>query len=584
MIEPEMKDGVPMCTLEMYEKDYADRHLVHGVIEKWAKEKPDVIALMHVDTNREWTWKQFSDTISALAIKLVDMGIQKGDFVATSLPYLAEHIFLEYACFKIGAIHVPLDMRLKPQEVIRCLSLVKAKVFCHLGKVNVLGKDVDFGQLAMAVKGKCPFIEHYIQFAAPEECNANAICAFVLAKEAEVLAKSVLTGGNPELGKKYQEACLSIKETDGCQVIYTTGSTGFPKPALQSHRGITSQNLCLAKGFDIGEEDLMLVNLPPSHVGGQAEQLMTPLFMGGKAVVMNAFKPDLTMEAIQKYKITAFGQIPALFSYEWMLPNYEDYDKSSLKFALYGGQAVSRQFLEKLAKMSPKFGTGDGLTEMCGFCTYSPLDGTVDDILAGVGYAMPISPLTIREPMKDDGTAGAEKAQGEIGDICFSGPQLFIEYVNDPENTKKTISKEGILYTGDLGSYNEKGLHFSGRSKLMIKPKGFNVFPTEVENFIADKLKDKVSGVACVGAKHEIITEAIVAFVVKKKDADVTVDEVNAAAKDMASYKRPSLVIIVDEMPLNRVAKTDYMTLKAQAKEAVEKIRAEGGWDAAAFK
>lgn len=579
MIEPDMKNGVPMCTLEMYEKDYADRHLVHGVIEKWAEEKPNEIAMIHVDSEKQYTWKAFNDVTTALALKLIDMGIKKGDCIATSLPFLAEHIFLEYACFKMGAIHVPLDVRLKPHEVIRCLSLVKAKVYCHLGKVNVLGKDVNFGEMAIAVKENCPFIEHYIQFAPPEECNPNAVCAFILSSEAGELARDVALGKNPELLKRYNEAHDSIEETDGCQVIFTTGSTGFPKPALLSHRGITSQNLCLAFGFKMKDDDSMLVNLPASHVGGQAEQLMTPLFMGGKVVVLNSFKPDLSLEAIQKYKVTTFGQIPALFNYEWMLPNYDEYDLSSLKFALYGGQSVSRQFLEKLSKMAPKFGTGDGLTEMSGFATYSPLDGTVDDILEGVGFAMPISPISIREKMNQDGSAGNEKPKGEIGEICFKGPQLFLKYINDEENTKKTISTDGWLYTGDLGTYDEKGLHFSGRSKLIIKPKGYNVFPTEVENYISDQLAEKVLSVGCVGAKHEIITEAIIAFVAVKPGAILTAEEVHSVCKGIASYKRPSHVVVLDEMPLNRVSKTDYVVLKERANEEVEKLRAEGKWD-----
>jgi acyl-CoA synthetase (AMP-forming)/AMP-acid ligase II len=453
--------------------------------------------------------------------------------------------------------------------------LVKAKAYCHLGKTE----HADFGALAIAVKQNCPFVEHFIQFSKPDECNEGALSAFTLAKEAEELAKKALTGNAPELAQKCGKAKASVVETDGCQVIYTTGSTGAPKPALLSHRGITTQNMTLGMGFDMTEEDSMCVNLPPSHVGGQAEQLMTPWFFGAKCVVLNIFKPDLTLEAIQKYKITLFGQIPALFVMEWRLPNYADYDLSSLKFGLYGGQAVSRQFLEQLKQMTPRFGTGLGLTETSGFCTYTPLDGTVDDILAGVGYAMPITPISIREPMREDGKAGKELKIGEVGEICFSGPQIFLGYVNDEEATRKTISTDGWLYTGDLGSYDKKGLHFAGRSKLMIKPKGYNVFPTEVENFIANELKEKVAGVACVGVEHEVFTEAIFTFVVPKAGQTVTAEEVHEVAKGMASYKRPTHVEIIPEMPLNRVAKTDNVSLKENAKSKVEELRAAGKWD-----
>ena len=576
MVKIEKKDGVPMCTLEQYEVDFADRHLVHGVIEKWAKEKPDEIGLICADDGREFTWKAIHESATALALKLIEMGFVKGDFLATSLPFLPEHIFLEYACFQIGVIHVPLDLRLKPPEVIRCLSLVNAKAYCHLGSTPI----ADFASMGKAVQENCPFVEHFIQFSAPDECNEGDISAFTLAKDAEALAHEVVSGKAPEIAKKYADAKAAVNETDGCQVIYTTGSTGFPKPALLSHRGITSQNLTLGMGFDMTEKDTMCVNLPPSHVGGQAEQLMTPWFFGGRCVVLHIFKPDLTLEAIQKYNITLFGQIPALFAMEWRLSNYSKYNLSSLKFALYGGQAVTREFLEKLSQMAPNFGTGLGLTETSGFCTYTPLDGTVDDILAGVGYAMPITPISIREPIQPDGTAGKELPAGEVGEICFSGPQIFLGYVNNEEATKNTISSDGWLYTGDLGSYDEMGLHLAGRSKLMIKPKGFNVFPTEVENFISNALKDKVAGVACVGVKHEVFTEAIFAFVVPQPGKSVTPEEVHEVVKEIASYKRPSHVEIIPEMPLNRVAKTDYVTLKEEANKIVEKLRAAGKWDA----
>ena len=481
----EYKNGIPQVTWKYYEEEYFDQHLVHEVLEKWAKEKPDEIAFISYNTGQEFTWKDFDRNATALAYKLLEIGVTKGDYIATSLPFLPEHIFLEYACFKIGAIIVPLDMRLKPNEVLRCVGLVKAKIYFHLGETDM----ADFSKIVEAVRDNQEYIEYFIQFSPPDACieekrEETVLSAWELAKDAEELYAQVEKGENQELKKRYDALHSNISETDGCMVIYTTGSTGYPKPALLSHQGITVQNLCLAMGFGMRKDDIMLVNLPPSHVGGQTEQLMTPWYMGGKNVVIDIFKADESLEAVQKYKVTLFGQIPALFNLEWRLPNYNTYDLSSLKFALYGGQSVSRPFLEKLALMAPKFGTGLGLTELSGFCTYTPLDGTIDDILAGVGFAMPITPISIRLPMKEDGNAGDTLPDGETGEICFSGPQVFLKYVNDPENTAKTISKDGWCYTGDLGYYNEEGLHFAGRSKLMIKPKGENVFPREVESFI----------------------------------------------------------------------------------------------------
>ena len=577
MIQIEKRNGVPQCTLEQYEQDYADRHLLHEVVAKWAAEKPDAIAIINADTEDEISWQRFDQTTTALAFKLIDMGFEKGDYFATSLPYLTEHIFLEYACFKIGVSIAPLDLRLKGPEVIRSLALLKPKGYAFLGKTP----HADFRELGKAVMANCPYVEHFIQFSHPDETIDGAIPGATLQAETQQLAMEVLANpAESEVFKKYREANQSVDENDGCLVIFTTGSTGYPKPALLSHRNITCQNMCLGRAFDIDGEARMLVNLPPSHVGGQTEQFMTPIFYGGVAVILHVFDAEKSLAAIQKYGINCFGQIPALFNLQWRLPNYDDYDLSSLKFALYGGQQVSRQFLEKLSGMAESFGTGLGLTESAGFATYSPLDGTVDDILAGVGYDMPVYPISIRSSMKEDGFAGDERPEGEVAEICFKGPQTFLGYVNNPDATAKTISKDGFIYTGDLGFVDDTGLHFSGRAKHVIKPKGYQVFPAQVEDHFCE-MREEVASCAAVGAEHEVFTEGIVCFVEKKPGAEITEEALKAHAKGLASYMRPLHYVILEPglLPLNRVAKTDYVTLKEMAAVEVAKLRENGGWD-----
>jgi len=204
----------------------------------------------------------------------------------------------------------------------------------------------------------------------------------------------------------------------------------------------------------------------------------------------------------------------------------------------------------------------------------------VDDILASVGYDMPVTPLSIRKPIQDDGGAGEELPDGEVGEICFAGPQVFIAYVDNDEAYRRTVSNDGVCYTGDLGYKSDKGLQFSGRLKLVIKPKGYQVHPAQIENHFLD-LKDKVSAAAAVGVEHEIFTEGVVLFVEKKEGVDLTVDELQAHAKGIAGYMRPSHYIILDagKFPLNRVAKTDYVLIKNQAKDEVEKLRGQSGWD-----
>ena len=151
-----------------------------------------------------------------------------------------------------------------------------------------------------------------------------------------------------------------------------------------------------------------------------------------------------------------------MYNLEWRLSNYSSYDLSSLEFAIYGGQGVPPEFLRRLAAMAPVCGTGLGLTESAGFCTYV----TSTEVLAGVGHAMPVYPFTIRGEMREDGAAGDELPAGSIGHVCFRGPQTFLGYVGNPQATRDTVSSDGWLYTGDMGSYTDAaGLRLHGRHK-----------------------------------------------------------------------------------------------------------------------
>jgi fatty-acyl-CoA synthase len=549
-------------------------HTINGIIEKWAKENPDKTALIFYDTGKEYTYKEFKDAILAMAYKLYNLGFKKGDIIATSLPFLYEHIVLGYACAKLGIMWCPMDLRLKPPEIMRNLSLLqeKCKMYCHLGKTSA----ANFGMIGAAVMKNNPWLKYVVQFSTPDDKYREGIIpAYKIAEEAKKEIVEALS--KPGLLDEFMSECSKVGEDDPILIIFTTGSTGYPKPAMLTNKGITCQNMCLSKGLYSDDNDRMLVNLPPSHVGGTTEQFMTPLFRGGSVVVLHIFDPAKSLDAIQKYKVTIMGQIPALFVMEWRLPNYSDYDLSSLKYAIAAGQPVDRLFLETLSKMAPNLFTGLGLTETSGFCSYTPTNLTLDEFTGTLGFDFPIYPMSIHNPMKDNGSAGEELPSGEIGEICYKGAQTFQGYFGNEEATRSTISTDSFLYTGDMGYIDDKGLHLAGRRKFLIKPKGYQVFPPEVEAFIAEL--PQVEFVGVIGAPHEVFTEGIIAYIRLREGESLTELEVMEHCKGMASYKRPSLVVFVDDFPLNRVAKTDYVALRERTDSDIKEARAKGGWD-----
>lgn len=545
---------------------------ISDYVEKYAEENPDKVALIEHNTGAKITWKEFNNHVDSYAAKLLSVGLKKGDIVATTCVLLKEHVFLMYACYRIGVIIAPLDLRLKVQEVQYSMDKMNPKAYFFLGKTSV----ADFRPIVEDVMKKTPSIKTYVQIQEEKDLVLNgAVCLRDFMSDAGKIVSEMKSSG------AIKKAREQVKKTDPCLIIFTTGSTGSPKPALLSHHNILVQNIGLVVGLEMTDQDSFLVNLPPSHVGCTTELLQTPIYCNATSVLLHIFDPKLSMEAIEQHKVTLLGQIPSLFSMEWRLPDYDKYDLSSLRLAIYGGQAVPRSFLDKMQTMAPNIFTGLGLTESAGFCTYTDIPSSVDDISKGIGFDMPLFPISIRDKMKEDGYAGDEKPKGEVGEICFSGHQVFLGYLGDPENTAKAISKDGFLYTGDVGYYDENGLHFSGRSKMVIKPKGYQVFPGDVENHISKKLIGKVSAVGCVGAEHDVFTEAIMAFVEVIDGKNVTAGEVIDACQDISSYSRPTHVEILKQgtMPLNRVAKTDYVVLKEKAKEIVKKLRFEGKWD-----
>jgi len=550
--------SLPRLSKNDFEQKFGERHLVHKVVSKWAKERSDSVAIISADTGQGVTWAELERATRGLATHLRELGYKKGDSLVSALPFSTQHIILEYACFRIGVIFAPIDLRLSLPEMIRSIRQVQPKGFAFPG-VTPLG---DFREAGRAIANECPFVSHKIQFSPPDETIPGATAASDLFERASQLA----TGPEDHMSGQ-------VGENDAALIIFTTGSTGSPKPALLSHRNITCQSMCISQAFFGGDSGMKtLVNLPASHVGGQTELLMGTLFGGGTAVVLGSFDPVRSLRAIQDYQVEIVGQIPAMFEFEWRVKAYQEFDLSSLKFAAYGGQQVSEAFVARMSTMAPWVGTGLGLTEAAGFCTYQLQPcGAARECAISLGSDMPVYPASVRREMRGDGFAGEELPDGETGHICFRGPQTFLGYLNDSASTAKTISQDGFLYTGDLGYKAADGLHMSGRAKWVIKPSGYQVFPADVEAHIC-ALSDKVASCAVVGVEHPVLSEAIVAFVEKKPGAQLSVPMLEKHARALASYMRPWHYVILEtgRIPLNRVAKADYVRLREMAKREVE--------------
>lgn len=562
-------------------KDRWKLPLVADYVKKWADVTPDNIALMSADSGVSFTYREFDEMITLYALGLKDLGIKKGDVIATQWLSTPEFFILTYACATVGAIISPLDIRLQVSEIIRDMNKISPAAFFCMGKTPLR----DFTEVSSSVAAGVKSLKHIIQHTpgAPDEAVNAGIKKFsdIFTRERlESLAE------NSSLTVALQKEYRNLDKRDPHIIIFTTGTTGFPKPALICNENTIINNAVFSREVGLwGTACRYLNSMPTSHVAGTCQGPMTVWLTGGTVITVNVYQPELILKYIQKYRPTWWGGVPTMFHMMWQLPSYADYDLSSLLYVLYGGSAVDTAFLKEMQKMAPSFGTALGMTECAGYFTATPKAIPLEEMAGQVGQVFPeLAPVTIRKPMNDDGTAGDEVPQGEVGEICVHGPIVFLGYYNDPGATAKMISKEGVLYTGDMGYFHDfgayRGLKFAGRRKFVIKPKGYLVFPDEVGDFIT-KHPD-VSQALVVGIPHRTYVDGVFAFVKPKPGAKVSPEDILEYCKGLAGYKRPVHVELWPEdkvFHVNRVGKIDVPAMIKEGEAVVEKLKSVGKWD-----
>jgi acyl-CoA synthetase (AMP-forming)/AMP-acid ligase II len=555
--------------------------LITDYVKRWALITPDNPALIGVDAGKEYSYKEYDELITLYALRLRKLGIKKGDVVVSQWLAWPEFFTLTYACATVGAIMTPLDVRLMPHEVIRDMSKIEPTAFFCLGKTAIR----DFRDVVKEVQGAVPSIKYIVQWI-PGGKDEDFLPGCLNFEEYFAPAALEELKQDNQLAEGLRRDYYELGTRDPHIIIFTTGSTGEPKPALICHENTLINNAVARRGTGLyGTDNRYLNCMPTSHVAGTCQGPMTIWFNGGTVVALSMFNPPAVLSTMQKYRPTSWGGVPTMFRMLWNHPDYENTDLSSLRRVLYGGSAVDVPFLEKMSTMAKTFGTALGMTECAGYFTQTPRAIPVEEMAGQVGQVFPeLAPVTIRKPMNEDGTAGAELPPGEVGEICVHGPIVFLGYYNNPEATAKTISKEGILYTGDMGYFHDfgtyKGLKFAGRRKFVIKPKGYLVFPDEVTDFISRH--PKVAQAQAIGLPHQVYDDGVFAFVQPKPGEDLTPEEIMEHCKNMAAYKRP---IHVELWPadqpflLNRVNKVDVPKMIEQGLKVIEKLRAEGKWD-----
>ena len=489
---------------------------------KWAMYLPNKIALKEIGSGRSLTYRQINNLGNSYANYFKNQWrVKKGDRIAIIAETCLEYMMLLSAAQKTGAILVPLNFRLSSRELDYLLGDAEPTVVLYQEKY--LESIMD-----------CP--------------NFRKIPVHVPLESSGALSY--------EMRDTFNETPqpVEITEDDPVLILYTSGTTGFPKGAIYTHKMMfwNSENTALRLGLTDGDRTINV--MPFFHTGGW-NVLQTPFLHRGATVAMlPKFDAELVLDLLESEQITIFMGVPTMLKMMADAARFESVNLSALRYFIVGGEAMPLPLIEKWHNKGVPIRQGYGLTEFGPNVTSLHQDDAVRK-MGSIGK--PNFYIDIK--IVDDNENPV--AANEIGEFCLKGPTCTPGYWNNPEATAAAI-KDGWFFTGDYVRQDADGyIYVVDRKKNMYISGGENVYPTEVEKFL--RTHPEIADVAIIGVPDEKWGESGKAFVVRAAGSQLTAADILAFCKgNLAKFKIPKYISFLPELPKGDTGKIDRKQLK----------------------
>ncbi|NOZ21983.1 MAG: long-chain fatty acid--CoA ligase [Planctomycetes bacterium] len=505
----------------------------HSIIDVWNEnlEKfPNKTAF--ICREKEYTFAEIDRMSSCLSGHLQRrFGVKKGDRIATALPNCIEYVIAYWAIMKLGAVVVPVNTRLSPDDIAYVLTSTEGEVvFAH----------ADVWEPVQEAFGEAPGIK--------------TVIAIGFSGEDTVAFDELIGEGEPADATEITEGDMAI-------IMHTSGTTGRPKGAIMKHGNLlfNLKNAIMTHSFR--HEDVHLLVVPMFHATALYSMLPSNAYQGSTVVI--APKPDVKelVELIQKHRITTFIGVPTLFYFLTTMKNVDKFDLGSLRLIAYAGSPMPPQTIVRLREKLPNVALHNffGLTETISMTHVLPSRDALERA-DSIGKVLP----QVRQLIVDDD--GKPVPPGTIGELCFAKENVIDDYWKRPGLLDESIIDGKWFRTGDYAMVDEQGyVYLKGRKKEMIIVGGENVYVNEVENVVLshpDVLEVAVVGVEAKGVRS-YLGEVVKAVVVLQPGAEATELDIKRHCKDkLASYEMPQIVQFMDELPRNPTGKVLKQKLK----------------------
>ncbi len=501
------------------------------MLESSAREHPDKDFYFFED--RSATYASFNAETNRLAHAMIEtLTIEKGDRVGILLRNRPEFLIALYAILKCGAVVVPVNTFLAPDEIRFVLNDCEVKVLITEGK---------FVKRVNSVRDQLQTLRSILLFHAqpPDE--------FSYSYEALIRNRPWV---NPD---------VSIDAEDDAVFVYTSGTTGIPKAAVLCHRNFMANVESCQKRLSLLPEDSFLLVLPMFHSFCLTVNCLLPVYIGGSIVMLESIRPfEKMLQAIALHKPTVLAAMPQLYN----ILAYADLPEGilnsfTLRVCVSGSAPLPEAVLKAFeARFPAPLLEGYGLSETAPVAAINPLDGVRK--VGSIGTPIPGVEIKIF----DDGDN--EVPVGEVGELVIRGPNVMKGYFKRPDENAD-VFRSGWLHTGDMGKVDEDGyFYIMDRKKELIISKGMKIYPRQLEELLY--AHPKVLDAAVVARPHELHGEIPVAFISLKEGQEATKSEIIDYFKPrVAPYKIPREIIFVKEFPRTPTGKI----LKRQLKEMI---------------
>ena len=498
---------------------------LHDLLRRSAERRADHRAYVYPATDQRFTWREVAQRVERLAAALAARGVGRGDRVATLFADGPLHNEAIFAIARLGAVRVGLNYRYSPAEIATLVN--HSGVSIALGSADLVGLLADTD---------VPVVS----------CGDGSIDYGDLASSD---------------GDATQVPDVAVAETDLATICYTTGSTGAPKGALWSHRNMTHALAHTALDAAMTEDDVWLHCLPGAGVPGLLG--IWHAVLGWTNVVLPAFDPRLCLRAIEEHSVTATVWVPTMLGAVLDVQESEPADCSRLRKVVYGSAPTTPAMIRRTIATFPDTeieqwygsteGAGGWFTRLAHADHVRAMDGD-EHLLRSCGRPMHHVDLDVVDE------SGNPLPPGESGEIRVRSNSVMSGYLDAPAMTADAL-KDGWLHTGDLGYRDDEGFtYLVDRKQFMIITGGYNVYPVEVENALAEH--PGVADVCVFGVPDERWGEAVHALVVPRTGHDVEPDElIEFARTTLAAFKVPKAVELRSELlkgPTGKVQKREH--------------------------